>query len=80
MPKNGQIPKKSRTMTTIQVKIARSFINSPKCRSKRLSQMNEEISRWVEKERYVSTARERDFCHKMQQMFLKRYQWYIKYD
>lgn len=80
MSEDGQILKKSRTMKTIQVKIARSFINSPKCRGKRLSQMNEEISRWVEKERYVSTSRERDFCHKMQQMFLKRYQWYIKYD
>lgn len=67
-------------MKTIKVKIARSFINSPQYRNQRLSQMNEEISHWVGKERYVSTTRERDFCHRMQQMFLKRYQWYLKYD
>ena len=67
-------------MNVIKVKMARSFISSPKYRNQRLSQMNEQISHWVEKERYISTTRERDFCHTMQEMYLKRYQWYLKYD
>lgn len=64
-------------MNAIEVKIARKAIASPEYRSKRMDQMNREIVYWVACESVSNTARQRGFCREMQQMFMKRYQYYL---
>lgn len=65
-------------MNAIHTKLARRSIESSEYRSKRMDKINREIIYWMACESASNTIIQRDFCRKMQQMFLKRYQYYLK--
>lgn len=65
-------------MKTIHVKMARMTIQSSEYRSKRMDKINREIAYWIACESASNTSIQRECCQKMQQMFLKRYQYYLK--
>ena len=62
-------------MNAIHTKLARKAIESSEYRSKRMDKINREIAYWMACESASNTTIQRDFCQKMQQMFLKRYQY-----
>ena len=64
-------------MNAIHIKMARRAIASSEYRAKRMDRMNREIAYWMASEDASNTTVQRDFCRKMQQMFLKRYQYYL---
>lgn len=65
-------------MNAIHTKFARKTIESSEYRSKRMDRINREIAYWMACESASNTTIQREFCQKMQQMFLKRYQYYLK--
>lgn len=64
-------------MKTFEARLARKAIGSTNYKVKRMDQINREISYWISNEKNSTTARQRDFCREMQQMYLKRYQYYL---
>lgn len=64
-------------MNAIHTKIARRTIGTSEYRMKRMDKINREIAYWMSSEDASNTSVQREFCRKMQQMFLKRYQYYL---
>ena len=64
-------------MNAIHTKLARKSIVSSEYRVKRMDRINREIAYWMACESSSNTTIQREFCQKMQQMFLKRYQYYL---
>lgn len=64
-------------MNAIHTKLARRSIASSEYRSKRMDRINREIAYWMACESASNTTIQREFCRKMQLMFLKRYQYYL---
>lgn len=64
-------------MNAIHTKLARKTIASSEYCSKRMDRINREIAYWMACESASNTTIQREFCQKMQQMFLKRYQFYL---
>lgn len=64
-------------MNAIHAKLARKTIESSEFRTKRMDKINREIAYWMACESASNTTIQREFCQKMQQMFLKRYQYYL---
>ena len=64
-------------MNAIHAKLARKTIVSSEYRPKRMDRINREIAYWMACESSANTTIQREFCQKMQQMFLRRYQYYL---
>lgn len=64
-------------MKAIESRLARRAVGSSEYRAKRMDKINREIAYWMACESASNTTIQRDFCQKMQQMFLKRYQYYL---
>ena len=65
-------------MNERQVRMAKREIFSKDYRRRRMSAMSEKINHWMLNETTANTARYRDFCRKMQDMYYKRYDFYLK--
>lgn len=65
-------------MKTLEVKIARRLINSDHYRPKRMDEMSIQIAHWMTSEKVSRTTTERQFCREMRDMYVKRYNWYVR--
>lgn len=65
-------------MKAFEFKMARKAIASSEYKIRRMEQLHRTIAHWVSCEKSANTARYRDFCRNMQQVYFKRYSYYVK--
>lgn len=65
-------------MKAIQIKLARKHIASPGYRTQRMEQINRRITEWITAENTSNSNKMRQFCRDNQQMYLRRYEYYLK--
>lgn len=78
MQESSKVFRQIKEMKTFEVKIARSVIKSDSYRQKRMREMSLNISHWMISEGVSHTTTERRFCRKMKDMYVKRYNWYVR--
>ena len=64
-------------MIVFEVKIARKMIASSEYRAKRLDRIHREIVYWACNESVCNTMPQRQLCRRMQDMYVKRYKYYL---
>lgn len=64
-------------MTPFEVKLAKRAIASSEYRSRRLDRIHREILYWVANEAVSNTSRQKQLCAEMQEMYIKRYKYYL---
>lgn len=64
-------------MNPLELKIARKTIASRDYRARRMEKLNREIAYWMTCEATSNSSRHREYCRKTQQMYLKRYEYYL---
>lgn len=64
-------------MKHFEIKLARKVIATPDYRTRRMERIGREIAYWIGCENTSHSARQREFCRSNQQMYLKRYTYYL---
>ena len=64
----------------IRNEIARRTTTLPDYATRRLHDCHGEIVHYATLERTATTLAEKRFCHEMIEMYLKRYNWYLKWN
>lgn len=72
------LAKKYQFFKVVKVKYIKKKIATEGYYGERLDNMNTEIQSWISSYKEANTKVERDFCHLMINMYLKRYQFYVK--
>jgi hypothetical protein len=66
-------------MKAIEIKIARKVIAQREYRIRRMDNIGRMIAYWIGCENSARLARQREFCRRNQQMYMKRYQYYLNH-
>ena len=62
----------------MKAQIARRTINLPDYKARRLDYCNSQIIYFCSKLRMANTITEKNFCRDMIEMYVKRYNWYLR--
>ena len=66
------------TLSTLKLKSLKKRVTAPGYSLLRLNEMNNKIQYWLLSLRETNTRAGREYCNMMVNMYLKRYQFYIK--